>query len=238
MTQRRCGAKFPLSPMFFSSTWIHSLTAIPVYTVKHGRAFISTSPYEMSRCSLDQVRNVWPEGLQHSRTRCVTQKWAVHSSAVGRLLQHNFPMLTYLKVKTCNAFFHMQCFNFWSRKFQFSCLVSLRSAEAGVAVNWPYHPCVVLCGTVPSCWKLAPTCGVWLAFQKMKQKLEAPRQSIVTDSVHDNCQTGSSNTSTGICQSRAHSRQSSAQDAHLSISAAASCVCRRVQIQVWSPSKL
>lgn len=120
----------------------------------------------------------------------------------------------------------------------FSCLVSLRSAEAGVAVNWPYHPCVVLCGTVPSCWKLAPTCGVWLAFQKMKQKLEAPRQSIVTDSVHDNCQTGSSNTSTGICQSRAHSRQSSAQDAHLSISAAASCVCRRVQIQVWSPSKL
>lgn len=76
----------------------------------------------------------------------------------------------------------------------FSCLVSLRSAEVGVAVNWPYHPCVVLCGTVPSCWKLAPTCGIWLAFQKMKQKLEAPRQSIVTDSVHDNCQTGRAQT--------------------------------------------
>lgn len=146
-------------------------------------------------------RSVW---LSTEQFTVVLLEKSVHT----HLLQRNFPMLRYFKAKTCVAFFfYMQCLNFWSQKFQSSCLLSLRSAEAGVAGNQPYHSCLVPCGLYKAARKLAPTCGVWLAFRKMKQKLEAPRQSITEDPVHDNCWTGSSNTSTGICQTQAHSRQ-------------------------------
>lgn len=72
--------------------------------MKCRRAFISVLPYEMSQCSLDQIRNVCPESPQHFRALCVTQlmMMPVEKSIQVHFLQCNFPMPKYLKVKKKN----------------------------------------------------------------------------------------------------------------------------------------
>lgn len=168
---------------------------------------------------LVSIKNIWPESLQHFRTVCVTHESEqlmvvlLKKSVQACFLQHNFPMLRYLKVKRFNTFIHgvfkfklvfsnvfIQSLGF-AAKYRtvtglhirmvgstWSCppwLSCLTEAEhAGAGGLGPMWGCTKLIG---NCMRLAPMCAfIYLK----KKKLAAPRQSSAADPAYDNMPEG------------------------------------------------